>query len=66
MVTRSRTRVTCHGETDTQQWEVLAVTVGGASFEEGPATAVAVARTTERGDSADAHQWLVDVTLERD
>jgi len=29
----------------------------------GPATAVAVGRTTVRGDTTDAHQWLVNITL---
>ena len=48
---------------DIQQWEVHAVTHGKAPFAEGPATAVAVASTTFRGDTTDAHQWLVDITL---
>jgi hypothetical protein len=48
---------------ETQQWEVHAVARGKASFEEGPAIAVAVASTASRRESTDAHQWLVDVTL---
>jgi hypothetical protein len=43
--------------------EVHAVTHGKASFEEGPATAVALGSTTSRGQATDAHQWLVDITL---
>jgi hypothetical protein len=48
---------------DIQHWEVRAVTQGNASFQEGPATAVALARTTSQGETTDAHQWLVNVTL---
>jgi hypothetical protein len=55
------TRITCTG--GSQQWELHASTHGSESFQEGPAIAVAVARTTHRGDITDAHQWLVDVTL---
>jgi hypothetical protein len=39
------------------------VTHGKATFEEGSATAVAVASTTSRGKVTDAHQWLVNITL---
>ena len=55
------TRITCTG--DSQQWEIHASTHGHESFQEGPAAAVAVARTTDRGDVTDAHQWLVNITL---
>ena len=55
------TRITCTG--DSQQWEIHAATDGNEAFQEGPATAVAVARTAHRGDITDAHQWLVDITL---
>jgi hypothetical protein len=48
---------------ETQQWEVHAVAHGKARFEEGPATAVAIASTTVRRETTDAHQRLVDVTL---
>ena len=60
-VAEGRTLITCIE--DTQQWEAHASTQGKATFEEGPATAVAVAHTTERGETTDAHQWLVDITL---
>lgn len=60
-VAEGHTRLTCTG--NTQQWEVHASTRGKETFEEGPATAVALARTSDRGDITDAHQWLVDITL---
>lgn len=46
-----------------QQWQVAATTDGKATFEPGPATAVAIARTALGGNTSDAHQWLVNVTL---
>jgi hypothetical protein len=49
-----------------QQWEVETTAEGSASFEAGPATAVALARTTVGGKATDAHQWLVDITLVRE
>jgi len=56
-VAEGSTHVACTA--DVQQWEVDASTQGKATFEEGPATAVVLARTTvDRGDSDDAHQWL--------
>jgi len=61
-VAQGRTRLTYTG--DTQQWEVHASTQSKETFEEGPATAVALGRTTTRGEITDAHQWLVDITLE--
>jgi hypothetical protein len=63
-VAEGRTLITCTG--DTQQWEIHASTQGKEAFEEGPATAVAIARTTDRGDTDDAHQWLVAITLVRE
>jgi hypothetical protein len=60
-VAEGHTRLTCTG--NTQQWEVHASTRGQEIFEEGPATAVALARTSDREDITDAHQWLVDITL---
>jgi hypothetical protein len=60
-VAEGRTRITCTG--DTQHWEVHAAVQGQEIFEEGPATAVALARTSDRGDITDAHQWLVNITL---
>ncbi len=50
----------------TQQWRVKAVTVTREAFEEGAATAVGLARSTERARATDAHQWLVPVTLVRE
>jgi hypothetical protein len=46
-----------------EQWDVHATTQGKATFQPGPATVVAMARTTSRGNTSDAHQWLVNVTL---
>ncbi len=63
-VAEGRGFVTCTG--DTLQWEVRATTQGKETFEEGPATAVAFASTSERGDTDDAHQWLVNITLVRE
>ena len=60
-VAEGDTRITCTG--DTQQWEVHASTQGEETFQEGPATAAALARTTTPGETTDAHQWLVDITL---
>ena len=64
-VAEGRTVITCTGEGNPQQWEVHAATQGKESFQEGPATAVGLARTTDRGDTTDAHQWLVPITLVR-
>lgn len=60
-VAEGRTLITCTG--GTQQWEVNASVQGEETFEEGPATAAASARTTDHGKTTDAHQWLVDITL---
>jgi hypothetical protein len=60
-VAQGRTRITCTG--DTQQWEVHAALQGNETFQAGPATAVALAHTTSSGETTDAHQWLVDITL---
>jgi len=51
------------GTGTTNQWEVQMQTEGRATFEAGPATAVAIARTTVGGQATDAHQWLVNITL---
>jgi hypothetical protein len=52
------------GTTTPQQWQVVAYAIGSAEFEPGPATAVALARSTvSPGHPDDAHQWLVNVTL---
>jgi hypothetical protein len=48
---------------DEQQWEVRVRAQGNATFQEGPALATALARSTLNGSPDDAHQWLVDITL---
>ena len=60
-VAEGRTLITC--TENTQQWEAHASIQGEETFEEGPATAVAVAHTTGGGETTDAHQWLVNITL---
>ena len=60
-VAEGRTLARCTGAL--QQWEVHASTFGPGSFEAGPATAVALARTVEHGTPTDANQWRVDLTL---
>jgi hypothetical protein len=62
-VAEGRAVITCTGAE--QQWEVRAPTQGKEMFEAGPATAVAVASTSSAGDTDDAHQWLVNITLVR-
>ena len=51
------------GTGELQTWEVRANTRGKASFEPGPATAVAIAITSDKGQTSDSHQWLVNITL---
>lgn len=60
-VAEGRTLITCTG--NSQQWEAHASTQGQETFEEGPATAVAIAHTTARGETTDANQWLVNINL---
>ena len=60
-VAEGHTLVPCTGEV--QQWKVRASTQGKETFEEGSATAVALDRTTAHGETTDAHQWLVNITL---
>jgi len=60
-VAEGRTLITCSG--GSQQWEVHASTLGKKAFHAGPATAVALGRTTTRGDVTDANQWLVEISL---
>jgi len=62
-VAQGRARITC--SPTSQQWEVLTQTQGGETFQEGPAIAVAMARSSVRGRADDAQQWLVDVTIVR-
>src|SRR6266567_2050943 len=56
--------ITC--TTDIQQWAVYASTQGNATFQEGPAVAVALGHTTDRGNTDDANQWLVNIALVRE
>ncbi len=51
------------GTGTTNQWEIEAAVEGDETFEAGPATAMAIARTTVQGQATDAHQWLVNITL---
>jgi hypothetical protein len=60
-VAEGRTLITCTG--NTQAWEVHASAQGEETLQEGPATAVALARTSDGGDNTDAHQWLVEISL---
>src|SRR5438477_335108 len=46
-----------------QQWKVLASIQGNETFQPGPATAVAIGRTSSGAKTTDAHQWLVNITL---
>ena len=63
-IAEGRTLDRCTGEA--QQWEVHASVVGRNAFEPGAATAVAIGRTADRGETTDAHQWLVEITLVED
>ena len=60
-VAAGRARIECTGEVG--QWELHATTQGAEPFQVGEATAVALARTVDRGVVTDAHQWLVAITL---
>ena len=60
-VAEGATLFACTG--DLQHWEVRAVTLGKASFQEGAAVATAIATTHDQGNTTDAHQWLVPITL---
>ena len=60
-VAAGRTRITCSGAV--AQWEIHASTQSAERFQEGPATAVALARTANGAGITDAHQWLVRITL---
>ena len=63
-IAEGRGRVVCTG--NNRQWEVHAATQGKEVFGEGPALAVAIARSADHGEITEAHQWLVDVTLVRE
>lgn len=60
-IAQGHTRIACTAEQ--RQWAVQAWVRGNETFEEGAATAVAVALTTTGHTVDDAHQWLVNVTL---
>ena len=60
-IAEGRGIATCTGLT--QQWDVNLEFQGREVFDDGPALAVAIARTTMHGVATDAHQWLVPVTL---
>jgi hypothetical protein len=60
-VAQGRVRLTCTGAF--QNWAVPIARQGRGTFQNGPATAVALARTSVRGAPTDAHQWLVELTL---
>lgn len=69
MVTQRSTGAVAVGSTSfdltgaVEQWDVRAAAQGKAAFQPGPATVVAMARTSSGGIATDAHQWLVNVTL---
>ena len=58
-----RATLRCMGEAQSQQWRVEVRARGRHAFVPGPATAVALARSTRNGATTDVHQWLVNVTL---
>ena len=60
-VAEGGTLIACTGEL--QHWEVRAATQGKASLQQGAAVATAIATTHDHGDTTDAHQWLVAITL---
>ncbi len=60
-IAEGRAFVICTG--DEEAWGVDAAVQGKERFEVGPALAVAIAWTVKRGDTTDAHQWLVPITL---
>jgi hypothetical protein len=60
-VAEGHTFITCTGEP--QRWEIDALTQGDQTFEEGPVVGVLAGRTVSRGETTDAHQWLVNITL---
>src|SRR5262245_38765879 len=60
-VAEGRGFVACTGREET--WAVEVVAQGKQRFDLGPATAVAIAWTVAGGETTDAHQWLVPVSL---
>ncbi len=51
------------GTGTTVGYHILPYIEGDERFEVGPATVVAMVRTSVRGQATDAHQWLVNVAL---
>lgn len=62
-VAQGRTHFLCTGQL--QHWDVWVTNDDPALFEEGAATAVALAHTRAQGEPTDAHQWLVEVRVAR-
>lgn len=62
-VAEGRGRITCTGADQT--WKLRLEKAGRESFQEGEATAVAIAVTLNEGKATDAQQWLVNVMLNR-
>ncbi|HZW11422.1 MAG TPA: hypothetical protein VFF69_16075 [Phycisphaerales bacterium] len=54
------------GTPEQQTWMLEAQTKGRNTFQAGAARAVALAATSLHGRTDDAHQWLVDLTLEEE
>jgi hypothetical protein len=52
------------GTPEQQTWVLEAQTKGSNAFVAGPATAVALATSSLKGQTDDAHQWLVEIVLE--
>src|SRR6266571_2445732 len=46
-----------------QHWKVLASIQGNETFQPGPATAVAIGRSSAGAKTTDSHPWLVNITL---
>jgi hypothetical protein len=60
-IAEGNTLVRCTGNTG--QWEAHPTVRGAAVFQQGPATAVATARTRAHNQVTDSHQWLVEIML---
>jgi hypothetical protein len=54
------------GTPEQQTWTLEAQTQGKNAFKPGGGRAVALATSTLKGKTDDAHQWLVDITLEEE
>jgi hypothetical protein len=60
-IAEGNTTVRCTGNSG--QWEAHVTVRVGAAFQQGPATAVASARTRTHNEVTDSHQWLVNIML---